>query len=867
MSKGTSSEQLVGERSSIDIRHTAIEGEAAALLYPADDDRQPLRCALTISNYRVVVRPEGGGRVAEALGFSLPLLSIASWNVQRKPMSGKPRAVFQWGRGQTAVDHDAATHSPEEMAPPPLVQSNFPSAGYTLRIVSKHLWEVEVQLQGERVATTVRDLWRYFQAPQLKCMPAFLLYRELYAARREDVTVDDVDDTEETHRPAAAAAAAGGDSPRSIDGGHEGGGVEAESAANLLDTVEFGWNLYDADRELERQLSLSPGTAVPSASDETRVGPKRDLRPWFRLTCVKQPSNGYGKSPTYPFRVVVPNAASDELLEAAMTTRSRARFPAVSFVHLGSGAVLARASQPLSRSPALRQDGELCRMFTNSGYHAHSAEPRGEAPVAMSLAPLSSRPVPPPSLFEASLDEPARRRLSSAAPQETTAAAPRSQRTLFVVDCRPSNAAHANLAMGGGYESGATHDFCEVKFHGIENIHSISKSFAKLKTLIHRFNGKEAREDFLQQLDGTRWLSHVQRVLLCSNKIAESLDLGDSCLVHCTDGWDRTPQCTATAMLLLDPFYRTIIGFCVLVEKEFCSFGHKFAERCGHQVPGETTYTSDAGVAGSDTEAQQSAAKLQPSPIFVQWMDVVFQVVRQFPREFEFTPRLLEYLSEEVYACLYGTFLCNGEKERMFEGVRLGTASIWTHVVRAAARERAGNAPLYFVNDAYDSATAWQYISKKRGSGIQRIAPNCSSKRIVFWESFYLRHDGDNCSIDLCGGPQRVTKRVAFHKDWEGYFTGLVRDSCVARRKEVAEMRRQLQNLSVGRPTLTAASSVPGKANSRTCRQCGKALGFFSAREQCSRCGSTLCSGCAISAGGDLKLCLDCYKLCEWNSQ
>ena len=34
-----------------------------------------------------------------------------------------------------------------------------------------------------------------------------------------------------------------------------------------------------------------------------------------------------------------------------------------------------------------------------------------------------------------------------------------------------------------------------------------------------------------------------------------------SVVVHCTDGWDRTAQLTALAMLMLDPYYRTIRGF------------------------------------------------------------------------------------------------------------------------------------------------------------------------------------------------------------------------------------------------------------------------------------------------------------------
>lgn len=32
-------------------------------------------------------------------------------------------------------------------------------------------------------------------------------------------------------------------------------------------------------------------------------------------------------------------------------------------------------------------------------------------------------------------------------------------------------------------------------------------------------------------------------------------------MVHCSDGWDRTPQIVALAELLLDPYYRTVEGF------------------------------------------------------------------------------------------------------------------------------------------------------------------------------------------------------------------------------------------------------------------------------------------------------------------
>lgn len=871
MSLGTPCGPLDGERASIDLQHCNADGEAAALIQPTVTEGLPVACAFTITNYRFTIRElpssnekdKGEHGKCEGLHFSMPLLSIESWSAPRVAMTAALRAVFQQGRGQTIPEADTGVAEASAAS-----KGGAELPAYKLKICTKHLWDVELLLQGKRMEGTGRSLEALRVVQHLKDMPAFELYAKRYKGRPE---VED---------PSGDA-----------DHNHEGGsGGNADE--DLINSVEFGWNLYNEDRELERQLCLSPGSEIPSVSDTQRAGPMRDLRPWFRLTRVQQPLNRYGRTPTYPFRIVVPNAASDELLLDVMSARSRARIPAVSFVYLRNGAALARCSQPLTRSSFMRADGELCSMLTND-YTEHNAAPNQDmsktraaaAAVVETVAQTSTKP--PPPLFDTDVEEgktSGKETCGSSPVNQQQEDLPRRQRTLVVMDCRPYSAALGNANLGGGYENGSTHYFCDVRFGNIENIHAVSKSFAKLKELIQRFSGTEPKSGFLQKLHETKWLQHIQNVMQCSNNIADSLERGESCLVHCTDGWDRTPQTVATAMLLLDPFYRTIVGFCVLVEKEFCSMGHKFAERCSHQVKGDTVYVLDPGVSASDTEAQppsqqqhQQQQQLQPSPIFVQWMDVVFQIVRQFPRRFEFTPRLLEYLSTEVYACLHGTFLCNGEKERMFEGVRLNTASIWTDIVRTALREREGKAPLYFVNPAYDSAAAWEFISKRKGCGINRISPNCSSKRIVFWESFYLRHDGDTGSTELLDAlayehmhQKRGTTTpvgVKFHEEWEKYFNDLIREACEARKREVVEMRNLQQNLEVQRPP-QGVDSTSRSSGPKMCHWCHKTFGLLSkfTTVRCSHCGHIHCSDCMETEVKGKKLCRSCYSAHKLNS-
>ena len=93
--------------------------------------------------------------------------------------------------------------------------------------------------------------------------------------------------------------------------------------------------------------------------------------------------------------------------------------------------------------------------------------------------------------------------------------------------------------------------------------------------------------------------------------------------------------------------YRTIDGFRILIEKEWLAFGHQFKLRCGH---------------GMDKQNRQDD---QISPIFFQFLDCVWQLLRQYPQEFQFNTRYLLCLADSIYSCRFGTFILNTEQERV----------------------------------------------------------------------------------------------------------------------------------------------------------------------------------------------------------
>lgn len=69
------------------------------------------------------------------------------------------------------------------------------------------------------------------------------------------------------------------------------------------------------------------------------------------------------------------------------------------------------------------------------------------------------------------------------------------------------------------------------------------------------------------QLESSHWMEYISYLLSSGYRVAQLLEENQRVIVHCSDGWDRTPQLCSVAQLLIDPYYRTIFGFISLIEK------------------------------------------------------------------------------------------------------------------------------------------------------------------------------------------------------------------------------------------------------------------------------------------------------------
>ena len=324
--------------------------------------------------------------------------------------------------------------------------------------------------------------------------------------------------------------------------------------------------------------------------------------------------------------------------------------------------------------------------------------------------------------------------------------------TNLIIDARPTANAMVNASNGGGTENMDNYKDAKKAYLGVANIHVMRDSLNRVAEALRDADVITEPADGAsatglvdrEALRKSNWLRHISAILEGTILIVRNVHINSShVLVHCSDGWDRTSQISALAQLCLDPYYRTIRGFQILIEKDWLSFGHKFLDRCGH-LSSERVFQYGSG----DESSQQAQAFLtsvqnrltgpahlkEISPVFHQFLESVRQIQRQFPERFEFNERFLERIYFHLYSCQFGTFLFNCERERR---ISLDGASRWSGMEKTHSAWEWFNMvenKEKWVNSSYDSALD---DPKKGDMGVLMPSP----KDVRFWNELYGRTD------------------------------------------------------------------------------------------------------------------------------
>ncbi|XP_071433065.1 myotubularin-related protein 9-like isoform X2 [Pithys albifrons albifrons] len=269
----------------------------------------------------------------------------------------------------------------------------------------------------------------------------------------------------------------------------------------------------------------------------------------------------------------------------------------------------------------------------------------------------------------------------------------------FILDTRSAQAAKQARMGGGGTEPKASYPRWRRLHRALERGRPLQESFARLVETCS--DPSLSMDRWLGRLESSRWLSHVKAALSTACLAAQCLDREQgSVLVHGAEGTDTTLLVTALAQLILDPSCRTLEGFQGLLEREWIQAGHPFHLRCARS-------------------AHSHARLKQEGPLFLLFLDCVWQLSRQFPFSLQFGERLLLTLFDNAYASAYGTFLCNNEKERSLCKVKESTHSLWGWLSQPEQQQKLLN-PLY----SHNALVIW---------------PSVEPQSIQLWQGLFLR--------------------------------------------------------------------------------------------------------------------------------
>ena len=156
-----------------------------------------------------------------------------------------------------------------------------------------------------------------------------------------------------------------------------------------------------------------------------------------------------------------------------------------------------------------------------------------------------------------------------------------------------------------------------------------------------------SEEHWNTRLENSGWLQLVSRLLDSAALVVASVENDYTAVIREPEGLDLTAAVASLAQLCLDPVFRTVPGFCRLIQKEWCALGHPFGER----------------LFGLSEKGRVDEGRC---PVFLLFLDAVGQLRRRFSSDFGFSDHFLVALWDLALAGVSATFSANSMADRAF---------------------------------------------------------------------------------------------------------------------------------------------------------------------------------------------------------
>eukprot|EP00026_Physarum_polycephalum_P000455 Phypoly_transcript_00456.p1 GENE.Phypoly_transcript_00456~~Phypoly_transcript_00456.p1 ORF type:complete len:1192 (+),score=155.82 Phypoly_transcript_00456:238-3813(+) len=250
-------------------------------------------------------------------------------------------------------------------------------------------------------------------------------------------------------------------------------------------------------------------------------------------------------------------------------------------------------------------------------------------------------------------------------------------------------------------------------FADLPSLQRLQWNFRTLQVLVK--HSPCVTDQWEKQVTQSAYLNHVKTLLSAGRKVALMLNAGTCVISQATikDGFDLM-ECAliSLALLILDPFYRTIAGFIVLIEKEWNQYAFPFYAT---KVADPTKYLRKAEIV----------------PIFVLFLDCVWQIFKELPAAFEFNERFLLFLADQSTFSRFGTFLCGADRNSVL------AHDPNLHMERLSFERIV----------KHDSVSAWDYVEHHKEKFTNALyAPYCAylagtnAIRVHLWQAYFLRY-------------------------------------------------------------------------------------------------------------------------------